>query len=141
MPVTSTIQSSIAPAQQLQLHQAGKHHQADAQHEQGGGFEVSQTINTGKPSQSGDQADQYARQAGRLLAENLGLSEHQWQISFQSRLGPKQWLQPYTDHTLEEVGRELGVTRERVRQVQMDALRRLRRILETQGYSRDNILL
>ncbi len=42
--------------------------------------------------------------------------------------------------TLEEVGRELGVTRERVRQVQMDALRRLRRILESSGYSRDNIL-
>jgi RNA polymerase nonessential primary-like sigma factor len=42
--------------------------------------------------------------------------------------------------TLEEVGRELGVTRERVRQVQMDALRRLRRILENSGYSRENIL-
>jgi ferrochelatase len=38
---------------------------------------------------------------GRLLAENLGLSEHQWQISFQSRLGPKQWLQPYTDKTMQ----------------------------------------
>ncbi len=42
--------------------------------------------------------------------------------------------------TLEEVGKELGVTRERVRQVQMDALKRLRRILENSGYSRDNIL-
>ena len=42
--------------------------------------------------------------------------------------------------TLEEVGRELGVTRERARQVQMDALKRLRRILENSGYSRDNIL-
>lgn len=42
--------------------------------------------------------------------------------------------------TLEEVGLELGVTRERVRQVQMDALRRLRRILENKGYSRENIL-
>ena len=38
---------------------------------------------------------------GRLLAENLGLSEQQWQISFQSRLGPKQWLQPYTDKTMQ----------------------------------------
>ena len=42
--------------------------------------------------------------------------------------------------TLEEVGLELGVTRERVRQVQMDALRKLRRILENKGYSRENIL-
>ena len=42
--------------------------------------------------------------------------------------------------TLEEVGVELGVTRERVRQIQMDALRKLRRILEHSGYSRDNII-
>ena len=41
--------------------------------------------------------------------------------------------------TLEEVGLELGVTRDRVRQVQMEALRRLRRILENKGYSRDNL--
>ena len=38
---------------------------------------------------------------GRLLAEALGLTPDQWQLSFQSRLGPKQWLQPYTDQTLE----------------------------------------
>lgn len=39
--------------------------------------------------------------------------------------------------TLEEVGIELGVTRERVRQIQMDALKRLRRIMENKGFSRD----
>ncbi len=39
--------------------------------------------------------------------------------------------------TLEEVARELGVTRERVRQIQMDALRRLREMLEREGYSVD----
>lgn len=39
--------------------------------------------------------------------------------------------------TLEEVGRELGVTRERVRQIQMDALKHLRKILENQGFSED----
>ncbi len=42
--------------------------------------------------------------------------------------------------TLEEVGAELGVTRERVRQIQMDALRRLRRILESRGFSEDCLL-
>jgi len=42
--------------------------------------------------------------------------------------------------TLEEVGLELGVTRDRVRQIQMDALRKLRRILEHSGYSRENII-
>jgi RNA polymerase nonessential primary-like sigma factor len=39
--------------------------------------------------------------------------------------------------TLEEVGNELGVTRERVRQIQIEALKRLRDILESQGYSGD----
>ena len=39
--------------------------------------------------------------------------------------------------TLEQVGNEIGVTRERVRQIQIDALRRLRKILESQGFSRD----
>ena len=43
--------------------------------------------------------------------------------------------------TLEEVGQELGVTRERVRQIQMDALKRLRRILEGSGYSAENLFL
>ena len=39
--------------------------------------------------------------------------------------------------TLEEVGSRIGVTRERVRQIQIEALRRLRRILEAQGYDAD----
>lgn len=39
--------------------------------------------------------------------------------------------------TLEDVGRELGVTRERVRQIQMDALKQLRKILESQGFSEE----
>ncbi|MDG4551032.1 MAG: RNA polymerase sigma factor RpoS [Candidatus Contendobacter sp.] len=39
--------------------------------------------------------------------------------------------------TLEQVGNEIGVTRERVRQIQIDALRRLRKILENEGFSRD----
>ncbi len=39
--------------------------------------------------------------------------------------------------TLEQVGHEIGVTRERVRQIQIDALRRLRKILENEGFSED----
>jgi RNA polymerase nonessential primary-like sigma factor len=39
--------------------------------------------------------------------------------------------------TLEEVGNEIGVTRERVRQIQIEALRRLRQILEREGFSGD----
>jgi RNA polymerase nonessential primary-like sigma factor len=39
--------------------------------------------------------------------------------------------------TLEEVGKEIGVTRERVRQIQIEALRRLRQIMERDGFSVD----
>lgn len=49
-------------------------------------------------------------------------------------------LRNYPRGTLEEVGHKLGITRERVRQIQMAALRKLRRILETSGYSRDSII-
>lgn len=45
----------------------------------------------------------------------------------------------YDNSTLEQVAKELGVTRERVRQIQMDALKRLREILELGGYSVDTI--
>lgn len=41
--------------------------------------------------------------------------------------------------TLEEVGSDIGVTRERVRQIQVEALKRLRIILEKNGYSIDTI--
>jgi RNA polymerase nonessential primary-like sigma factor len=46
----------------------------------------------------------------------------------------------YERTTLEEVGKELGVTRERVRQIQMDALRHLRKILESHGFSEELLL-
>lgn len=41
--------------------------------------------------------------------------------------------------TLEEVGNELGVTRERVRQIQIEALKRMREILEHEGFSVDTV--
>ena len=36
----------------------------------------------------------------RLLAENLGLNEKEYLVTFQSRFGREEWLQPYTDKTL-----------------------------------------
>jgi ferrochelatase len=42
----------------------------------------------------------------RLTAEALGLQQAQWQLSFQSRVGAKEWLKPYTDHLLQEWGSE-----------------------------------
>ena len=46
-------------------------------------------------------------------------------------------LHGYEKATLEQVGEEIGVTRERVRQIQMDALSRLRSIMESHGLSEE----
>lgn len=48
-------------------------------------------------------------------------------------------LRGYESSTLEEVGREIGLTRERVRQIQVEALKRLRSIMETQGLSGESL--
>lgn len=48
-------------------------------------------------------------------------------------------LRGYEASTLEEVGREIGLTRERVRQIQVEALKRLRDILEKQGLSMESV--
>lgn len=58
------------------------------------------------------QNEGYARQCHRtasLLALELNLAPETWQVTFQSRFGRAQWLQPYTQATLEQLARE-GVT-------------------------------
>ena len=45
-----------------------------------------------------------------LLAEALGLSPEQWSASFQSRFGKQEWLKPYTDVTIAQLGAQ-GVKR------------------------------
>jgi len=42
----------------------------------------------------------------RLVAEKLELEEGTYSTSFQSRLGFDPWLQPYTDRTIERLGKE-----------------------------------
>jgi len=49
-------------------------------------------------------------------------------------------LHGHSVSTLEQVGQEIGVTRERVRQIQMDALKKLKRILEQEGFSIEVLL-
>ncbi len=46
----------------------------------------------------------------RLLAAQLGLSEQQYLVTFQSRFGKAEWLQPYTAPTLQKLAQE-GVAR------------------------------
>jgi len=60
----------------------------------------------GIPQEYIDSGDPYAdecRQTASLLAEKLSLSDNQWLLTYQSRLGPTQWLQPYTDATIEKI--------------------------------------
>lgn len=62
----------------------------------------------GIPQPYADKGDPYAdrsRKTAQLLAEQLGLREDQWAISFQSRFGKQEWVKPYTDALLEEWGK------------------------------------
>ena len=45
----------------------------------------------------------------------------------------------YEQSTLEDVGKEIGLTRERVRQIQVEGLRRLREIVTHQGLSMESL--
>lgn len=47
---------------------------------------------------------------GRLVAERLGLGPDDWTVSFQSRFGRAEWLQPYTTATLAALGASAGTS-------------------------------
>ena len=51
--------------------------------------------------EKGDPYSCFCQKTARLVSEELGLSEDDYQVCFQSRFGPEEWLQPYTDKTLE----------------------------------------
>lgn len=54
---------------------------------------------------AGDPYADECRVTARLVARQLELDEEFWDVSFQSRFGPREWLQPYTDKLLQEWGR------------------------------------
>ncbi len=61
----------------------------------------------GVPRYTLDKGDPYhceCQKTGRLLAEALGLEAKQFRLTFQSRFGRAEWIQPYTDKTLAELG-------------------------------------
>jgi ferrochelatase len=63
----------------------------------------------GIPAKSIDRGEPYYDEClltGRLLARALELDEESCVIAFQSRFGFGKWLQPYTAHTLENLGRQ-----------------------------------
>ena len=63
----------------------------------------------GLPKENLDKGDPYhcfCQKTGRLVAEALDLGEDRFQVVFQSRFGPKEWLQPYADKTVEKLAQD-----------------------------------
>ena len=56
--------------------------------------------------EKGDPYYCHCARTARLLREKLGVSEDYLRLTFQSRFGKKEWLQPYTDKTVEALARE-----------------------------------
>ena len=52
----------------------------------------------------GDPYHCHCHKTARLVAERLGLQQTDYVVTFQSRFGRAEWLQPYTDKTLESLG-------------------------------------
>ena len=63
----------------------------------------------GLPKSMLDKGDPYhceCQKTARLLAQQLGLKPEQYAVTFQSRLGRQEWLKPYTNATLKELGKQ-----------------------------------
>jgi ferrochelatase len=59
----------------------------------------------GLPKSAAFTYETQCRATARLLAEKLQLRPEEWQVTFQSRFGYAEWLQPYTEQTLVELAR------------------------------------
>jgi len=55
---------------------------------------------------AGDPYHCFCHATARLVAQELGLTEDQWRVTFQSRFGREPWLMPYTDETLKRLPSE-----------------------------------
>jgi ferrochelatase len=53
----------------------------------------------------GDPYHCHCQKTTRLVRDALGWDERRLQITFQSRFGPEEWLQPYTDKTVEALAK------------------------------------
>lgn len=56
--------------------------------------------------EKGDPYHCHCQKTTRLLREKLGWDERKLITTFQSRFGAQEWLQPYTDKTVERLGKE-----------------------------------
>ena len=55
---------------------------------------------------NGDPYHCHCQKTTRLLRESLEWDENKVILTFQSRFGPEEWLQPYTDKTIENLAKE-----------------------------------
>ena len=55
---------------------------------------------------AGDPYIEECKATAHALAQELKLEDDGWAYSFQSRFGPAEWVQPYTDKTLEAWGKD-----------------------------------
>jgi protoporphyrin/coproporphyrin ferrochelatase len=63
----------------------------------------------GLPKRAVDQGDPYLKQClatAKILAGVLRIAPADYQVSFQSRFGAAEWLQPYTSGVLQQLGKE-----------------------------------
>ena len=56
--------------------------------------------------EKGDPYHCHCHKTARLLREELGWDKDRLRLTFQSRFGPEEWLQPYTDETVERLASE-----------------------------------
>jgi len=57
-------------------------------------------------TRDGDPYKQQCEVTAQLLADALNLPDEKWRLTYQSRFGPEEWLQPYTDETIEALAEE-----------------------------------
>ncbi|GAB5505439.1 MAG: ferrochelatase [Rhizobiaceae bacterium] len=55
---------------------------------------------------NGDPYHCHCMKTSRLLRERLGWDDRKLMTTFQSRFGPEEWLQPYTDKTIEKLAKD-----------------------------------
>ncbi len=79
----------------------------------------------------------------KLITEGINHSITGWVLELPERqrevICRRYGLCGYEEGTLEEVANQLGLTRERIRQIQLDGLKRLKEILRQNGYSFEEI--
>ncbi|MGH7255756.1 MAG: sigma factor-like helix-turn-helix DNA-binding protein, partial [Nitrospirales bacterium] len=102
----------------------------------------------------GDQSDTFLRD---VIPDPAGVSPSRTAEGIQRRTEVMQWVRTLQDkekmvilrrfgldggeaQTLEEIGRQLGLTRERVRQIETAALVRLRSVIERQTMRQEDLL-